>query len=159
MQTNTLLYVREFSHMQWADMLLPIVISTFLAFIAYQQMVINRNKLKFDLYNKRFEIYTTALQFYQEVTSDEYTKKEHRDFISKKESAFFLFSDNKKIYELLNEMHTKSFVINGFRKSGAELKGSPEAYMSYQNNFNEALNWFEKVIDELRDEMSHYLKF
>ncbi len=138
---------------------LPVVIAVFLAYIAYQQMRINKNKLKLDLYNQRFEVYASALQFYQEVISAECTKKEHRDFINKKESAYFLFSNNKYIYSILNEMHTKSFIINGFRNTAEQLNSSPEVFLKAQKESEEALQWFEKVLDKLRDEMNTYLNF
>ena len=52
------------------DIALPIIMAIFLAYIAYQQMVTNRNKLRLDLYNKRFEVYSVALEFYQELIGD-----------------------------------------------------------------------------------------
>ena len=62
----------------------------FLGYIAYQQMRINKEKLKLDLYNKRFEIYSITLKFYQELMSEGLEKGTHRKFIEAKESSKFL---------------------------------------------------------------------
>lgn len=52
------------------DLVLSTVMAGFLAYIAYQQLETNRNKLKLDLYIKRFEVYSVSLTFYQELTAD-----------------------------------------------------------------------------------------
>ncbi len=44
---------------------LPIIMAIFLGYIAYQQMRTNRDKLKLDLYNKRFGVYICVLKFNQ----------------------------------------------------------------------------------------------
>ncbi|RDV27930.1 hypothetical protein DXV75_02865 [Alteromonas aestuariivivens] len=139
--------------------LLPIFISVILGVIAYQQMLINRNKLKLDLYNKRFEVYLSALTFYQEVTSDGPSKECHRDFINKKESAYFLFSKNQKIYELLNKMHSESFKISAYRTGADQLKDSPDVLRKAREDSQNALSWFNGVVDLLREEMKSYLSF
>lgn len=139
--------------------ILPIIISVFLGFVAFQQMRINKNKLRLDLYNKRFEVYTSALLFYQEVTSEGASKECHRDFISKKESAYFLFSDNPKIYDLLNTMHEKLFKISGFRSSAEQLKSFHDAFRKAQAESVEDLKCFSGITKILRQEMESYLSF
>ncbi len=74
------------------DTWIPLILSIFLAYIAFQQMATNRNKLRLDLYTKRFEVYLSVLKFYQELIENGSSKETHLDFIAKKESAKFLFS-------------------------------------------------------------------
>ena len=93
-----------------------IIISTVLVYVAIQQMITNRNKLKLELYHKRFEVYSSALTFGQELTSNELTSETHRDFINKKESAYFLFSKSPSIYQVLDEMHKNHSLSKGFEK-------------------------------------------
>jgi hypothetical protein len=90
-------------------------LGAFLAYIAFQQMIINKRKLSFDLYNKRFEIYTDTLRFYQELTGLEVSKDTHRNFINSKEASYHLFSEDRSIYELLDSMHSESFKVIGFK--------------------------------------------
>ena len=147
------------NHIMEINTILPIIISIILVYVAIQQMVTNRNKLKLELFNKRFEVYSSALTFGQEVTSNECSTETHRDLKKKKESAYFLFSDNQNIYKLLDEMHTKSFIIKGFRESADELRNSPESFMRYQKDNEAALNFFSNVMTDLRLEMKNYLEF
>ena len=67
------------------------IMAVFLGYIAYQQMRINQNKLKLDLYNKRFNIYSITLKFHQELMSEGLAKGTHREFIEAKQSSKFLF--------------------------------------------------------------------
>lgn len=138
---------------------LPIIIAIFLGYIAYEQMRTNRNKLKLDLYNKRFDIYSSALKFYQEITAGESSKTTRIHFIIHKESARFLFSNTPKIYNILDGMHEKSFVIISFKENSSELKNSPDAFTKAMNESNEALKWFGGIMPELNKEMGKYLRF
>jgi len=56
----------------------------FLAYIAYQQMAINKRKLNLDLYNKRFAIYADTLRFYQELIEKDVSQETHRAFIGRR---------------------------------------------------------------------------
>src|SRR5690554_6914708 len=85
------------------------VMAAFLAYIAYQQMVINKQRLKYELYSKRFSVYTDAVRFHQELAEEEVNQETHRNFIASKEAARFLFSKDPSIFELLQLMHTESF--------------------------------------------------
>lgn len=142
---------------QISDIYLPGIMAIFLAYIAYQQMITNKNKLKLDLYNKRFEIYTDALRFYQELMGEEVSKETHIKFIDSKEASTFLFSDNQEIYNLLDQMHSESFKIIGFKKHGKELSDSPEQFLKSNDSMQETLEWFGKQMPVLRSKLSAYL--
>jgi len=45
------------------DIYLPVIMSLFLLYIAIQQMQTKKDKLKLDLYHKRFEVYSYTLKF------------------------------------------------------------------------------------------------
>ena len=130
----------------------------FLAYIAYQHMRINRNKLKLDLYNKRFEIYSHTLQFQHELDSNELTPETHRKFIEVKQSSIFLFDPKDKIHESLNEMHKRAFKVIGFREHSSKIKDTPE-FITMSNESQESLNWIMSEIDQLHIKLSKYLNF
>ncbi|MFQ3193963.1 MAG: hypothetical protein ACI9N3_000775 [Colwellia sp.] len=138
---------------------LPLVMSIFLAYIAYNQLTTNRNKLKLDLYNKRFEIYTSALKFYQELMVEGTSSETHKDFINKKEAAKFLFSKDTSIYTLLDEMHDKSFKINHFKSKSLELANNSKAFDLASKNSHDAVMWFEPAIKNLRAKLEPFLSF
>ena len=140
------------------EIYLPVVMSIFLAYIAYQQMRINKEKLKLDLYNKRFEIYSCTLKFQHELVSNQLTSETHRKFIEVKQASKFLFSSKDKIYESLNAINDKSLKIIGFRNQSEELKNHSES-MKARREYEEALNWIINEIDTLDGKLSKYLNF
>jgi hypothetical protein len=141
------------------DIALPIIMAIFLAYIAYQQMVTNRNKLRLDLYNKRFEVYSVALEFYQELIGDGASTELKRKFIEKKEAANFLFSEDPTIYLLLNEMHNKSFKISAVKDNRKDLESSHEVASLLAQESLDAANWFGPAIKSLSSKMECFLKF
>lgn len=136
---------------------LPTVMSIFLAYIAYQQMKTDKNKLKLDLYNKRFEIYTNTLKFYQELIGEEVTKETHIKFINSKEASRFLFSKDVDIYKLLDEMHSQSFKVIGFKKHGKDFVCDQETFLKSSKEMQQVLSWFNEQIPELCKKMQKYL--
>ncbi len=145
------------NYSQLTDIFLPAMLAIFLAYIAYQQMKTNKSKLKLDLYDKRFKIYTDALRFYQELLDEEVSKEVHRAFIDSKEASMFLFSNNIEIYKLLEQMHSESFKIIGFKKHGKELLSCPDQFTKSYNNAQETLKWFRENMLELHKKMGQHL--
>jgi hypothetical protein len=132
------------------------IMAAFLAYIAYQQMAINKRKLNLDLYNKRFSVYTDTLRFYQELVDEKVSQETHRSFIASKEASSFLFSEDSSIFELLDLMHSESFKITGFKQHGKEVSGTPEFVEGFKIS-QETLFWFGKQLTELKNKMSPYL--
>lgn len=132
------------------------IISLFLAYIAYQQMAINKRKLNFDLFNKRFSVYADTLRFYQELVGGGVSQETHRSFIASKESSRFLFSGDPSIFNLLDLMHSESFKITGFKQHNKELSGTAEIVKGFEIS-QKTLSWFECQLEELKDKMSPYL--
>lgn len=138
------------------DFVISTLMAGFLAYIAYQQLETNRNKLKLDLYNKRFEVYSVSLTFYQELTGSGASKELVREFIEKKEAAKFLFSTEPSIYSLLDEMHEKSFKINAVKKNRDDLVDNIEVMDLLAKDATEAANWFGPAIKELSQKMEFF---
>ncbi|MEE9337722.1 MAG: hypothetical protein V3U87_06555 [Methylococcaceae bacterium] len=139
------------------DLVISTLMAGFLVYIAYQQLETNRNKLKLDLYTKRFEVYSVSLKFYQELSNDGASRGLVREFIEKKEAAKFLFSTDPSIYLLLNEMHDESFKINAFKKNPDDQKNSPELMELIAKESLEAVKWFDPAIKNLSQKMEAFL--
>lgn len=131
------------------------VMAAFLAYIAYQQMVINKQRLKFELYSKRFSVYTDAVRFHQELAEEEVSQETHRNFIASKEAARFLFSKDPSIFELLQLMHTESFKIIGFKRHAK--KTSEAGFVKGFTTSQEVFFWFDRQLAELNEKMKPYL--
>ncbi|CAH8185608.1 conserved hypothetical protein [Vibrio aestuarianus] len=139
------------------DIVNSVFMAGFLAYIAFQQLATNRKKLNFDLYIKRFEVYSVSLILYQELTAKGASEEILRDFIEKKESAKFLFSTEPSIYLLLNEMHKKSFKINAVKTNRDDSPNDPDLMHDLHKDAMEALKWFESAIKELSQKMEKFL--
>ena len=137
--------------------ILPTIIALFLAYIAWQQMRINDRKLRLDLYNKRFEIYTDTLKFYQELIGEELTKETHLKFVNSKEAALFLFSSDPEIYKILDEIHARSFKITGFKKNNKSLTGAPDIMMEAYKEMEQALSWIMAKAPVLQKRFKKFL--
>ena len=120
-------------------------------------MRINAEKLKLDLYNKRFEIYTDAIRFYQELISREVSYDTHSRFINSKEASYFLFADDPEIYKILDEMHSQSFKVTGAKQVVPQLKGSLEAQLKMNRDAEHALILNGKLLKDLQLKFKKYL--
>mgnify|MGYP006957109987 CR=1 FL=1 len=157
--TTPLYKISEWQYMICSELieLIPsAIMAAFLAYIAYQQMAINKRKLNLDLYNKRFSVYTDTLRFYQELFDEEVSQEAHRSFIASKEASRFLFSEDPSIFELLDLMHSESFKITGFKQHGKEISVTPEFVEGFKIS-QETFFWFGKQLTELKNKMSPYL--
>jgi len=140
------------------DIYLPLIMAIFLGYIAFQQMRINRDRLKLDLYNKRFEVYSRTLDFHHALVNNELTTDIHRNFIEAKQSSKFLFHPSDKIYDVLKEMHIKSFKVTGFREHAEKLKGTNE-YTKAFDEMHDSINWIISQVEVLDEKISKYLNF
>jgi hypothetical protein len=145
----------------------PICIAAFVAWMAYRQSKINEGKLRLDLYNKRFEVYSRTLDFYHALldyggsdADNKHFKALHNLFIKSYRESQFLFEHKDGIYTLLGEMHTRSFKITGCKDHGKELaEASPEEYVKMYNESQVAMQWFGDSIPKLEKAMERYLNF
>ncbi len=89
-------------------------IAFYVAFIGTLQWYIAKEKLRLDLYNRRFEVYTQAMTFMQESMDwgrlDENGRMQKRiPFIRSVRESRFLFAGQPEILSLLEELYNRSF--------------------------------------------------
>ncbi|WP_175947658.1 hypothetical protein [Burkholderia pyrrocinia] len=115
-----------------------ILISAYVAWVAYQQYRTNREKLRLDLYDRRFGVYTASIDFYHVLSSydeaNQQHQEAHRDFVKAMRESRFLFGQDSEIVSILEEMHTRAARIMGYKTHGKELRESDP---------NESRKWFE----------------
>jgi hypothetical protein len=86
----------------------PIIMAVFAWYISFIQSKVSREKLRLDLYNKRFGVYEAALDFNIALSKysghlDEQFKLKHIAFIKATREAQFLFSQDSKIFGILKK--------------------------------------------------------
>lgn len=149
----------------------PILTAILMAWIAFRQyginqsqLAISKDKIRLDLYQRRFAVYEATLTFYQalmgssETLKTESFEKIHRDFIKAFRESQFLFDDGSGIFKLLDELHKESFKIIGF-KTHDESKSVPELFTKMYQDSLSALGKLESFITELEKAIGPYLNF
>lgn len=126
---------------------------------------VNREKLRLDLYNKRFEIFRAALDFsnvaYGWNASDEQLTT-YRIFLRALIESQFLFSAKSGVSEILGEMNEKFrkvFAVNEIRERGAHT-AMPQEFMESVAQASDGANWIlSTAIPQLTEKMRSYLNF
>lgn len=93
-----------------------ISIATFV--IGYMQMRIASAKVKLDLYNKRFNVYLAALEFYQDIHSEvrETLKVRAVKFVHAHRESKFLFDERSGVYETLGIIQKNSATVRAYEE-------------------------------------------
>ncbi len=86
--------------------LLPIILTIFAIYIAYQQYQTNRRKLKLDLFDKRFRVFQSTKDFIQGVINGaSYSEENQNLFHLNTRGAQFVFGSD--IQDYLDEVWSK----------------------------------------------------
>lgn len=88
--------------------ILSAVIAAITVFIAYRQYTLARNKMKLDLYEKRFKIFQVTHKLIDRIVGGSTLSDElFSDFVMARNESFFLF--DKKLYKQIDEFYTVGF--------------------------------------------------
>jgi hypothetical protein len=134
----------------------------------------SREKLRLDLYNRRFNVYSQTLDFYHALLEWKPTELEkaetslrdspelrttQRAFIKASREAGFLFQDESGIQKQLEEMHSDSIgIIGDLRDLLPKLIGTRE-FFSENQKCDDRLKRLHDAIPSLEQKMSAYLDF
>ena len=143
----------------------PVLISALVAWIARQQWRTNREKLRLDLYERRFAVYESTLAFYQaligggEPIPSESFSAVQKSFVKSYRESQFLFKPDSGIFALLGEVHSRSFSIIGLKEEGKGLSTHPETFRKVTAEASETLSFLHRAIEKLEHEIAPYLNF
>lgn len=158
----------------WFDYLVAIappsitaIIAAFVAYVAYQQWKTNKEKLRLDLYNRRFDIYARTVSFYQALLDFDASKEagtfstRHKEFITAQRESQFLFHKNSGIFGILESLHSAAFKIIGFKEHGKEFASpaTQREFQKMQQESHDAYSLFDKSITQLEIAIAPYLNF
>ena len=142
-----------------------VIIAVYVAFIGTFQWITAREKLRLDLYNRRFDVYLNALDFMQALMMWNAIRQEERlqkrvIFIRATRESRFLFADDARILRLLEEFHVRSFKVTGYDEDLKQYmtvmpKETIAAYHEKQSN----LEWIMESIGQLETLLTPYLAF
>jgi hypothetical protein len=139
--------------------LIALVTSIVSVVIALAALMISREKLRMDLYNRRFEIFRAAVNL-RNLHCEEWTRSDAQlevrsAFFRALEEAGFLFKEGSGVIEVLNRMHLASqFIV---RHEPPSQPGYPD---DEQRRYVEDKVWItDGSIRELRENIAPFLNF
>lgn len=143
----------------------PISIAVFVAVIGYLQWRTAEKKLRLDLYNRRFDVYTNTVRFQNKLqTADlnndkvEFDESRNKFWASMMESRF-LFDSESGIYQLLYELNLRSYNIVFHKTHFGELLQPPDHLKSQFESFHADMDWSIDSMFLLQTKVSPYLSF
>jgi hypothetical protein len=142
-----------------------VVIALYVASIGTFQWFTARDKIRLDLYDRRFEVYLSALDFMQalmmwtSVPSEERLPKRIA-FIRASRESRFLFADDVRIFHLLDEFNTRSFKVTGYIEELSKYMAiMPKETLAAYDEKQSSMEWIMASIAELETLMMPYLAF
>ncbi|MDB4442832.1 hypothetical protein N9219_05375 [bacterium] len=114
----------------WIDIiaaLSPFVIGIAIAIVALFQWNTNRNRLKLELFERRYDVYTTTVKFINDVIIDRELIRPERlkDFKQATDKSYFLFK-GKKINSALDKLHRKTNKLVAIIHERNQMLETPE---------------------------------
>lgn len=131
--------------------------------IAKRQAEIASEKLRLDLYNRRFEVFSSIFDFYEAMISwdgrPEHLKARSKFFRAYQESAF-LFAKESGIEQLLKSLNDSGAKVIGFKENSGSLKVDPRFYIEKFNEMNDIqITVFDVGLAKFREAIYPYLHF
>lgn len=131
--------------------------------MARWQESVAREKLRLDLYNRRFEIFSSIFDFYEAMISWQGTPAQivarTRFFRAYQESGF-LFRKESGIEELLKRLNDDANKVIGFREHLELYKADTASYTKTLEEIGNIQTYvFENGLAQLKQAISEYLYF
>lgn len=129
--------------------------------VAWSQMRIASAKTKLDLYNKRFNVYLAALEFYHYAYSND--RKDIREKANKLTQAYreskFLFDAEDGIYELLGQIQKGSAAVRASEEHKQKPGSDKDMAWKLLERSSDALLKMHEDILSLEEKLNKYLSF
>jgi hypothetical protein len=137
---------------------LTVLIGASVALIACYQWKTNREKLRLDLYQRRFEIYLRVLDFHFAIWQQDEPKLDllHVPFMKAFWESKFLFPEKSGIYDLLDEYNLRTSRVRVYRGQippRSDLTPEERAQLIEDNI------WIKDCIGTLEEKLGPYLNF
>jgi len=136
-------------------LLIPIV-AVLGIYIAYRQWQTNQNRLKLDLFEKRWRVYQQLIEFLRSnLMPRKVSKEEPLKFFYGKHEARWLLS--KKIFEHINEIERKAIELQELRVELKDILVRNKRRQNVQEQ-REIKNWLEVQLKEIGSHFEPFLK-
>ncbi|WP_031359287.1 hypothetical protein [Caballeronia sordidicola] len=124
--------------------------------IAWQQVRINRNKLKLDRFDKRYSIYEASMNFATSIIADgKLTSASYEEFLAQTRGARFLL--NKEMADYLEQLNTNAVKLNGVLHSQERPSITEEQWAKYGDRITEITTWFQQQLEVIPERLGPFL--
>ena len=148
--------------------LMTIFIAGFVAYIGYQQFLLNEKlatidsqKIKFELYEKRFRIFTETKKILHKINQDSKIDLiELRDFRFNTNERLFLFEDD--IINLIEQIKSNAIELNHSTDDLKDLSRFPVGSYEREQQINkdsDLTRWFSNEYENIEARFLRYLDF
>ena len=136
-------------------------IASVVVYITYQQHKTNRDKLRLDLFEKRYKVFRTLMEFLAFIfTFGNADPKKIMTFKADTNDSIFLFEEEissyiEKVYDKAWEIHSANFKLE-HHKIREETQEQTDATFK---NREEVWQWFSNELKKAPEIFKPYLKF
>ncbi len=124
--------------------------------IAWQQVRINRNKLKLDRFDKRYEVYEASMNFAASmIANGDLTIGPYDEFLVKSRGARFLLS--KEIADYLDELGANAIKLRGALHASKAPSIKDEQWAKYEDRITEITKWFQQQLEVIPERFGPFL--
>jgi hypothetical protein len=131
--------------------------------IASEQAHIARERLRYDLFDRRLEIFTSIFPLYHALISWEATPEQivAKDrFLRAYHESSFLFKKESGIEQLLKSLNDDANKVIGIKEMKSDLQTDKNLYLRLFKEMNEIqVQRFPDGLDRLKYAMAEYLNF
>ncbi len=137
---------------------LTMLIAASVALIAFYQWKTNREKLRLDLYQRRFEIYLRVLDFHMALWQQDEHKLDllHVPFMKAFCDSKFLFPKKSGIYDFLDEYNLRTSRVRVYR---SEIPPRSDLTPEERAQLTKDEIWIKDCIGVLDVKLGTYLNF
>jgi hypothetical protein len=154
---------------EWIDPSLKVVtaiatttVALCVARISWRQWFTNKEKLRLDLYEKRFGVYMRVLDLFQALILWDGSAEQKAltvPFIKAHLESRFLFPESSGIHAYLSEFRDHAFRIMNFDQLKSLGASDRQLYMKYTNERLESATWILSSMEPLEKKLAPYLNF
>lgn len=142
----------------WIDLLGALttpVIAAIGIFIAYQQRSVNKNRLKHELFDKRYEVYENIGEFISEIlTSGRVREGADFEFLRDTKAVYLLFDNDIK--QFTDEIYNKSVYLHSYEAELKSLTGDERNEAIRKES--EIKKWYSEQLSTMENKFIKYLK-
>jgi hypothetical protein len=142
------------------------LVVSFAAFtIAYSQFKIASAKAKLDLYNKRFNIYVTALDLFQATWYETHgiIHDKQIEFTKSYRESRFLFDKCDGVYETLGKIQQNAAMIYSYEEKKSDIENGKsndrDSLSALHNASVKARDEFMINLETLEEQIEKYIQF